>query len=93
MPWRDRRSSDIPLHRHVAVGIDTSINGNVNSGAIGRLQGLATHSANPYGKVYGTGIQLRFGLTSWTTLTKHARSLVPVSGCGSVRWAILESRA
>jgi hypothetical protein len=46
----------------VAVGIDNSINGNVNSGAIGRLQGLATailpHS---YGEVYGTGIQLRFG--------------------------------
>jgi hypothetical protein len=44
------------------VGIDNSINGNVNSGAIGRLQGLATAILpNPYGDVYGTGVQLRFG--------------------------------
>lgn len=44
------------------VGIDTSINGNVNSGAIGTLQGQATAILpNSYGDVYGTGIQLRFG--------------------------------
>ncbi len=44
------------------VGIDTSINGNVNSGAIGMLQGQATAILpNSYGDVYGTGIQLRFG--------------------------------
>jgi opacity protein-like surface antigen len=44
------------------VGLDFSINGNVNSGAIGTLEGQAAailpHS---YGDVYGTGIQLRFG--------------------------------
>ena len=44
------------------VGIDPGINGNVNSGAIGRLQGQATAILpNPYGEVYGTGIQFRFG--------------------------------
>lgn len=44
------------------VGIDPSINGNVNSGAIGTLQGQATAILpQSYGDVYGTGIQLRFG--------------------------------
>jgi Outer membrane protein beta-barrel domain len=44
------------------VGIDVSLNGNVNSGAIGRLQGLATAILpNPYGEVYGTGLHFRFG--------------------------------
>lgn len=46
----------------LGVGIDPSINGNVNSGAIGRLQNQATAVLpNAYGDVYGTGIQLRFG--------------------------------
>jgi Outer membrane protein beta-barrel domain len=46
----------------VGVGLDVSINGNVNSGAIGRLEGQATAILpNPYGEVYGTGVQLRFG--------------------------------
>ena len=64
---RDARAQAKPSDEYrfivdVAVGIDTSINGNVNSGAIGHLQGLATAILpNPYGKVYGTGIQLRFG--------------------------------
>jgi hypothetical protein len=44
------------------IGVDNSVNGNVNSGAIGRLQGLATAMLpQPYGEVYGTGIQFRFG--------------------------------
>jgi hypothetical protein len=44
------------------LGIDPSINGNVNSGAIGTLQGQATAILpNSYSDVYGTGIQLRFG--------------------------------
>jgi len=43
-------------------GIDISVNGNVNSGAIGVLQGQAAAILpNPYGEVYGTGIQLRIG--------------------------------
>src|SRR5262245_32204162 len=46
----------------VGVGIDSSINGNVNSGAIGTLQGFtAAILPNPYGDVYGTGIQIRGG--------------------------------
>ena len=46
----------------VGVGIDPSINGNVNSGAIGTLQNQATAMLpNSYGDVYGTGIQFRFG--------------------------------
>jgi hypothetical protein len=46
----------------VGVGLDNSINGNVNSGAIGVLQGQATaFLPQPYADVYGTGIQLRFG--------------------------------
>ena len=46
----------------VGVGIDPSINGNVNSGAIGTLQGQATAILpQSYGDVYGTGTHLRFG--------------------------------
>lgn len=42
--------------------IDKTINGNVNSGAIGTLNGVATALLpSSYGDVYGTGIQLRFG--------------------------------
>jgi hypothetical protein len=44
------------------VGINPSINGNVNSGAIGTLQGqVAAILPNSYGDVYGTGIELRVG--------------------------------
>jgi hypothetical protein len=44
------------------VGLDLSVNGNVNSGAVGRLNGLATALLpQSYADVYGTGIQLRFG--------------------------------
>jgi hypothetical protein len=47
----------------VGVGVDPSINGNVNSGAIGRLEGQAAAILpNSYGDVYGTGIQLRIGV-------------------------------
>jgi len=46
----------------LGVGLDTSINGNVNSGAIGVLNGQAAAVLpNSYGDVYGTGVQLRFG--------------------------------
>ena len=44
------------------VGMNPSINGNVNSGAIGILQGQAAAILpNPYGDVYGTGIDFHFG--------------------------------
>ena len=47
----------------VGVGIDTSVNGNVNSGAIGRIGGQAAALLpNSYGDVYGTGIQFRVGV-------------------------------
>jgi Outer membrane protein beta-barrel domain len=46
----------------LGVGIDPSINGNVNSGAIGTLQGqTAAILPNSFGDVYGTGVQLRVG--------------------------------
>jgi hypothetical protein len=44
------------------AGIDVSVNGNVNSGAIGRIQGqTAAILPNPYGQVYGTGLHFKFG--------------------------------
>ena len=57
----------------VGVGLDFSINGNVNSGAIGTLEGQAAAILpNSYGDVYGSGIQLRFGggyaLDEWSEL-------------------------
>jgi hypothetical protein len=46
----------------LSVGLDKSINGNVNSGAIGRLQGQAAAILpQPYGDVYGTGLHFKFG--------------------------------
>ena len=44
------------------VGIDFSVNGNVNSGAIGRLNGQAAAILpNSYGDVYGAGLHFKFG--------------------------------
>jgi hypothetical protein len=46
----------------VGIGIAPSINGNVNSGAIGVLEGqTAAILPNSYGDVYGTGLDFRFG--------------------------------
>jgi opacity protein-like surface antigen len=46
----------------LGIGLDIPVNGNVNSGAIGVLQGQAAALLpNPYGEIYGTGVQLRFG--------------------------------
>jgi opacity protein-like surface antigen len=46
----------------LGFGMAPSINGNVNSGAIGTLNGLATAVLpQSYGNVYGTGIDFRFG--------------------------------
>ena len=54
--------SDSPFVVDAGVGFDISINGNINSGAIGQLQGqTAAILPNPYGDVYGTGLLLRFG--------------------------------
>ena len=54
--------SESPWVADVAIGVDVSINGNINSGAIGQLQGqTAAILPNPYGDVYGTGLLFRFG--------------------------------
>jgi hypothetical protein len=54
--------SESPFVVDAGIGVDISINGNINSGAIGRLQGqTAAILPNPYGDVYGTGLLLRFG--------------------------------
>jgi len=55
-------SSDARWAIDVGVGIDPTINGNINSGAIGTLQGQATAILpQSYGDVYGTGTHLKFG--------------------------------
>jgi hypothetical protein len=55
-------SGESPFVFDVGFGMDLSVNGNVNSGAIGRLQGQATAILpNPYGDVYGTGLHFKFG--------------------------------
>jgi hypothetical protein len=46
----------------LGTGFSPSINGNVNSGAIGTYQGQTIAVLpNSYGDVYGSGIELRFG--------------------------------
>lgn len=56
------KSTDSPWAIDVGVGIDPTINGNVNSGAIGTLQGQsAAILPQSYGDVYGTGTHFRFG--------------------------------
>ena len=56
------QTDEAPWVVDLGVGLDFSINGNVNSGAIGTLQNQATAILpQPYGEVYGSGIQLRFG--------------------------------
>ena len=55
-------SKESPFTIDAGIGLDFGLNGNVNSGAIGRLQGLSTAILpQSYGEVYGTGINLRFG--------------------------------
>jgi hypothetical protein len=46
----------------VGLGFDNSVSGNINSGAIGKLNDQVTVILpNSYEKVYGTGFHLRFG--------------------------------
>jgi hypothetical protein len=55
-------SSESRFVLDLGFGVDLPITGNVNSGAIGTLQGQAAAILpQPYGEVYGTGIQLHFG--------------------------------
>lgn len=59
------------------VGIDVGVNGNVNSGAIGILQGqTAAILPNPYGAVYGTGIDLRVGTGYWLNDESELRAVL-----------------
>jgi hypothetical protein len=60
--WSQGAADESPWVVDVAVGLSPSINGNINSGALGTLQGQATAILpNTYGHVYGTGLDLRFG--------------------------------
>jgi len=46
----------------VGIGFDNGISGNINSGAIGTLNGQAVvFTKNTYEDVYGTGLHVRFG--------------------------------
>jgi hypothetical protein len=46
----------------VGAGFDNSISGNINSSAIGSIDGqTVVITKNPYENVYGTGLHLRFG--------------------------------
>ena len=61
----------------LGVGIDVGVNGNVNSGAIGVLQGQAVAILpNPYGAVYGTGIDLRVGTGYWLNDASELRAVL-----------------
>jgi Outer membrane protein beta-barrel domain len=61
-PAQAQSTGDSKFVLDLGVGLDKSINGNVNSGAIGRLQGQAAAILpQPYGDVYGTGLTFKFG--------------------------------
>src|SRR5262245_30012408 len=56
------QTDESPWVFDLGFGIDVGLNGNVNSGVIGRLQGQTTAILpQPYGEVYGSGLQFRFG--------------------------------
>lgn len=55
-------ATDYPWSFEFGLGWDNSISGNINSGAIGVLNGRETVILkNSYEDVYGTGLHLRFG--------------------------------
>ena len=55
-------AANTPWSAEVGIGFDNSISGNINSGAIGTLNGQTTViTKNSYEGVYGTGLALRFG--------------------------------
>ena len=61
----------------LGVGIDVGVNGNVNSGAIGTLQGQAVAILpNSYEAVYGTGINLRVGTGYWLNDASELRAVL-----------------
>jgi hypothetical protein len=61
----------------LGVGIDVGVNGNVNSGALGVLRGQAAAILpNPYGAVYGTGIDIRVGTGYWLNDASELRAVL-----------------
>ena len=61
-PAQAQSTDDAKFVFDLGIGLDKSINGNVNSGAIGRLNGQAAAILpQPYGDVYGTGLTFKFG--------------------------------
>ena len=61
----------------LGVGIDVGVNGNVNSGAIGLLQGQAVAILpNSYEAVYGTGIDIRVGTGYWLNDASELRAVL-----------------
>ena len=61
----------------LGVGIDVGVNGKVNSGAIGTLQGQAVAILpNPYETVYGTGIDIRVGTGYWLNDASELRAVL-----------------
>ena len=61
----------------LGVGIDVGVNGNVNSGAIGTLEGQAAAILpQSYGSVYGTGINLRGGVGYWLNDEAELRAVL-----------------
>jgi hypothetical protein len=57
------QASESPWAIDFGFGMALSVNGNVNSGAIGRLNGITTAVLpQPYGDVYGTGLDFRVGV-------------------------------
>jgi hypothetical protein len=57
------QASDSPWALDFGFGMAPSVNGNVNSGAIGRLNGITTAVLpQSYGDVYGTGLDFRVGV-------------------------------
>ena len=55
-------ASENPWVVDVSIGMDFSVAGDVNKGAIGVIQNQAAAILpQPYGDVYGTGLQFRFG--------------------------------
>jgi hypothetical protein len=61
----------------LGVGIDVGVNGNVNSGAIGTLQGQAVAILpNSYEAVYGTGIDIRVGTGYWLNDASELRAVL-----------------
>jgi hypothetical protein len=62
LPAHAQTANDPRWSVDVGVGFDNSISGNINSGAIGTLDGqTAVITKNTYEDVYGTGLHFRFG--------------------------------